>query len=130
MQDKQPTAYFSKSLSGRLLTKSAYEKELMALVLVVQHWRPYLLGRRFVVRTDQKSLKQLLSQPLTTPAQQNWAAKLLGYDFEIVYKEGSLNKAADALSRRNEEGELAAISVPTWIDWTQVRAAIEADSEL
>lgn len=48
MQNKQPIAYFSKSLSGKLLSKSAYEKELMPLVLPVQHWRPYLLGRRFV----------------------------------------------------------------------------------
>lgn len=52
MQDRQHVAYFSRILSGKLLTKSAYEKELMALVLAVQHWRPYLLGRRFVVRTD------------------------------------------------------------------------------
>lgn len=57
MQAKRPVAYFSKSLSGRLLAKSAYEKELMALVLAIQHWRPYLLGRRFMVHTDQHSLK-------------------------------------------------------------------------
>lgn len=86
MQDRQPIAYFSKSLSGRLLSKSAYEKELMALVLAVQHWRPYWMGRCFVVHTGQRSLKHLLAQALTTPAQQNWAAKLLGFDFEIVYK--------------------------------------------
>lgn len=52
MQHKQPVAYFSKGLSGRLLSKSAYEKELMALVLAMQHWRAYLLGRQFTVRTD------------------------------------------------------------------------------
>lgn len=32
MQNKQPIAYFSKSLSGSLLSKSTYEKELMVLV--------------------------------------------------------------------------------------------------
>lgn len=55
MQEKQPIAYFSKALGVRNLTKSAYEKELMAVVLAVQHWRPYLLGRRFIVSTDQES---------------------------------------------------------------------------
>jgi hypothetical protein len=58
MQEKRPIAYFSKALGVRNLTKSAYEKELMAVVLAIQHWRPYLLGRKFIVSTDQKSLKQ------------------------------------------------------------------------
>lgn len=40
MQEKQPIAYFSKQLAGRTLAKSAYDRELMALVLAVQHWRP------------------------------------------------------------------------------------------
>jgi hypothetical protein len=71
----------------------------MAMVLAIQHWRPYLLGRKFIVSTDQKSLKQLMQQRIVTMEQQNWAAKLLGYDFDIVYKQGKLNKGADALSR-------------------------------
>jgi hypothetical protein len=55
IQNKRPVAYFSKALGVRNMTKSAYEKELMAVVLAIQHWRPYLIGRRFVVSTDQKS---------------------------------------------------------------------------
>ncbi|GAU46429.1 hypothetical protein TSUD_402070 [Trifolium subterraneum] len=51
MQEGKPVAYFSKALGVRNLTKSAYEKELMAVVLAVQHWRPYLIGRRFVPKT-------------------------------------------------------------------------------
>jgi hypothetical protein len=106
IQNKRPVAYFSKALGVRNMTKSAYEKELMAVVLAIQHWRPYLIGRRFVVSTDQKSLKQLLQQRIVTAEQQNWAAKLLGFDFEIVYKPGKSNKGADALSRIHEGGEL------------------------
>lgn len=37
MQDKRPIAYFSKALGRRNLTKSAYEKEMMAIVLAIQH---------------------------------------------------------------------------------------------
>ncbi|GAU48361.1 hypothetical protein TSUD_282420 [Trifolium subterraneum] len=99
MQGNRPIAYFSKELGIRNVTKSAYEKELMAVVLAIQHWRPYLLGRHFTVSTDQKSLKQLLQQRIVTAEQQNWAAKLLGFDFNIVYKPGKLNRGADALSR-------------------------------
>lgn len=41
----------------------------------------------------------MLEQRLNTPFQQAWMAKLMGYEFEIVYKEGKDNVAADALSR-------------------------------
>jgi hypothetical protein len=131
MQDKRPIAYFSKALGVRNLAKSAYEKELMALVLAIQHWRPYLLGRKFIVSTDQKSLKQLLQQRVVTAEQQNWSAKLLGYDFEIVYKPGRLNRGADALSRVNDDGGLCQIH--TRIQWEEeeiVRNEVLKDPQL
>lgn len=67
MQENRPISFFSRGLSDRNLSKSAYEKEIMALALSIQHWRPYLLGRHFVVHTDQQSLKHLLDQRITTP---------------------------------------------------------------
>lgn len=60
MQDRQPIAYFSQGLSVRARNKSIYERELMAVVLSVQKWRHYLLGRKFTVVSNQKALKFLL----------------------------------------------------------------------
>ncbi|PNX92424.1 retrotransposon-related protein [Trifolium pratense] len=130
MQEKKPIAYYSKALGMRNLTKSAYEKELMAVVLAIQHWRPYLLGRKFTVSTDQKSLKQLLQQRIVTAEQQNWSAKLLGYDFDIVYKQGKLNKGADALSRIHEGEINAMVSKLKWIQEEQIKTEIQADEKL
>lgn len=48
------------------------------------------------------SLRHLLEQQINTLAQQCWGAKLLGYDFKILYKLGSFNSATDALSRIEE----------------------------
>ncbi|MCH81353.1 retrotransposon protein, partial [Trifolium medium] len=131
MQDKKPIAYFSKALGMRNLTKSTYEKELMAVVLAIQHWRPYLLGRKFVVSTDHKSLKQLMQQKIVTAEQQNWAAKLMGYDFDIIYKQGKLNKGADALSRVYEGVELTTLhSIAQWAQVDQVKEEISKDEKL
>ncbi|MCH89143.1 hypothetical protein A2U01_0010036, partial [Trifolium medium] len=131
MQEKKPVAYFSKALGVKNLAKSAYEKELMAVVLAIQHWRPYLIGRKFVVSTDQKSLKQLLQQRIVTAEQQNWAAKLLGYDFEIIYKQGRLNKGADALSRVHEGMELTTMnSYVKWAQEEQIQVENQQDEKL
>lgn len=94
-REGQPVTYYSKALAERTLAKSTYEKELMALD---QYWRPYLIGRKFLVMTDHKSLKTLLQQRISTP-DQHWLVKLMGYEFEIKHKAGIHNRGADALSR-------------------------------
>jgi hypothetical protein len=128
MQKRQPIAYFSKALSDGNLTKSVYEKELMALVLSIQHWRHYLLGKEFIVYTDHKSLKHFLQQRITSPDQQCWLAKLLGYQFEVKYKPGMENKAADALSRCFDETEMCTlISYPQWDDKKKLLDEIKSD---
>jgi hypothetical protein len=72
---------------------------MLAIVKAVKKWHPYLLGKTFTVRTDQKSLKYLLEQRITTPTQTRWLLKLLGYDYKIEYKRGLENQGADSLSR-------------------------------
>lgn len=79
--------------------KSAYVRELLAITEALAKFRHYLLGHKFVIKTDQKSLKSLLDQSLQTPKLQEWLHKFLGYDFTIEYKAGKENVAADSLSR-------------------------------
>ena len=80
-QSNRPIAFYSHILAMRDRAKPVYERELMAVVLAVQRWRPYLLGTKFIVKTDQKSLKFLLEQRTIQPQYQKWVAKLLGYSF-------------------------------------------------
>ena len=103
MQDQRPVAFHSQLLKGKALHLSTYEKELLALVTVVHKWRPYLLGRPFVIKTDQQSLKYILEQRVATLAQQKWLAKLLSYLFVVEYKKGCENRVADALSKRVDD---------------------------
>lgn len=87
----RPIAYYSRAFSTAVRSRSVYENELMPLVLTVQHWRPYLVGRPFVIRTDHHSLRYLLQQKIAPPTQQLWVAKLLGYDFTIEFCPGKTN---------------------------------------
>ncbi|KAM0862055.1 hypothetical protein ACQ4PT_045496 [Festuca glaucescens] len=61
-QGDGPLAYFSRPFAARHLKLAVYEQELIGLVQAVRHWRPYLLGRSFRIRTDHYSLKFLLDQ--------------------------------------------------------------------
>ena len=51
LQDEHPIVFTSKALSGKNLAASTYEKEMMAILLAVQKWRPYLLGNHFCIKT-------------------------------------------------------------------------------
>ncbi|KAA0051027.1 transposon Tf2-1 polyprotein isoform X1 [Cucumis melo var. makuwa] len=112
IQSNRPIAYFSHTLSLRDQEKAVYERELMAVVLVVQRWRPYLLGRKFIVKTDQRSLKFLWEQTVIQPQHQKRIAKLLDYTFEVIYKPGKENTAADALSRMPPTVHLNQLTAP------------------
>lgn len=114
-QNGHPLAYFSKKLNPKMQAASTYERELFAVTEAVAKWRTYLLGNHFVIRTDQKSIKELSSQVVHTPAQQRFIIKLLGYDFSIEYKPGSTNTVADALSRTQQEKKSEQILLLTTI---------------
>ena len=110
---------------------AAYERELIGLVQAVRHWRPYLWGRRCVVRTDHYALKYMLDQRLSTVPRHQWISKFFGFDFAVEYRPGHLNTVADALSRREpEEPRSAMLSGPTFALYDDLRRELQADNQL
>ncbi|KAF8116614.1 hypothetical protein N665_0016s0044 [Sinapis alba] len=67
MQDNHPICFINRALGPRNQNLFVYEKELLAVVHAVQTWNLYLAHNKFVIRTDQKSLKLLLEQKITKP---------------------------------------------------------------
>ncbi|GKA11101.1 ty3-gypsy retrotransposon protein, partial [Tanacetum coccineum] len=135
MQENRPISYFSRKLGPRMRVAATYQKELFAIVEAVYKWRQYLLGRRFTIRTDHKSIKELMQQVIQTPLQQKYVRKLMGFDFSIEYKPGATNKAADALSRMFEEDQqltasFMALSQPIFGFLGDLRGENEALAEL
>src|SRR5699024_10444066 len=91
----QPVAYASRSLNKAELNYSTTEKELLAIVWSVHHFRPYLYGRKFKIITDHKPLVWLFSVKDPGSRLMRWRLKLEEFDYEIVHKAGKLNNNAD-----------------------------------
>uniref|UniRef100_A0A0A9DFI0 Uncharacterized protein n=1 Tax=Arundo donax TaxID=35708 RepID=A0A0A9DFI0_ARUDO len=132
-QGQGPIAFFSKTVAPQHAKLAAYERELIGLVHVVRHWQPYLWMRSFTIRTDHCSLKFLLDQRLSTIPQHTWVSKLFGYTFKVEFKPGKQNAAADALSRRDENGlqsQALAISRPEFVLFEEFRREVATLSKI
>jgi hypothetical protein len=99
-QQGKPVAFMSRAFGVAKKSWSTYTKEMLAIVEAIHLWRPYLIGRKFYIETNQQSLKYFLEQRVATLEQQKWVAKLLGYNYEIPYCPGRENFIADALSHK------------------------------
>ena len=69
------------------------------MVYALKQFHHYLLGRHFQLLTDHAPL-QWLSALKMEGMLCRWALAMQEYDFEIVYRKGSLNTNADSLSRQ------------------------------
>lgn len=92
-------AYGSKKLSKSQQNYSATKRELLACVTFVSHFKHYLIGKKFRLRTDHSSLQWLLNFRNPTGILARWLETLSAFTFDIEYKRGCENGVADALSR-------------------------------
>eukprot|EP00731_Ephydatia_muelleri_P006029 Em0003g277a len=99
---EQVVAYGSRLLSKAERNYSVTRRELLAVVTFTRLFRPYLLGRRFTVRTDHSSLQWI--QNFKEPEGQlaRWLEQLQEYDFKVIHRKGRNHNNADALSRLSE----------------------------
>ena len=98
----RPIAYFSRKMNDTERRYATHDKELLALILAIDHWRCYLEGSEhpITLRSDHRSLQHLSTQPNLNARQVRWVEKLSEFDFVIGYVPGKENAVADALSRR------------------------------
>lgn len=98
--DEKVIAYMSKSLSAQERNYSATERETLAVLIALEHWRCYLdNGLKFLVYTDHASLKWFLNLNNPTGRLARWGVRLSAFNFDIKYRRGKDNDVPDALSR-------------------------------
>jgi len=97
-----PVAFFSKKHSPAECNYDIYDKELMAIVMALEEWRPECEGAEHTLQliTDHKNLEYFMSKKLLNRRQARWAQFLSRFDYEIVSRPGKSNGKADALTRR------------------------------
>jgi hypothetical protein len=100
MQNRYPLAYEILKLRGPKLLYNIYDKEMLAIMHALAKFRQYLVGAKFVFKSNHNSLKYLLEQKDINERQQKWVSKIQAYEFDIEFVKGKNNAVVDALSRR------------------------------
>ena len=92
-------AYASQTLSKSQVNYCTTHRELLAVIEMIRHFRHYLWGRKFLIRTDHGSLRWLLNYRDADGMLARWLTKLQQYHFVIEHRPGRLHSNADGLSR-------------------------------
>lgn len=118
-----PIAYYSRTLNKSECNYSTTEKELLAIINSVEHFRPYLYGKKFIIYTDHRALQWLFNCKNPSSKLVRWRLRLSEYDYEIKYKPGRINSNADGLSRllteHNEQINFTIKNLRTYNDFIE-----------
>lgn len=102
-QNGRPVAFFSRTLTPSERHHSAVEKEACAIVEAVRKWRHFLAGNHFRLVTDQRSVAFMYDNnqrgKVKNDKIQRWRLELSSFHYDVVYRPGKENQAADAFSR-------------------------------
>ena len=100
------------------------EQELLAVKDALQHWKHYLLGVPFTIKSDHESLKYLFTQKELNGRLLRWCDFLQQFDFgDIEYWPGEKNAVGDALSRPPLESPPASSSASLEVMWLEAAPA-------
>ena len=93
-------AYGSRTLSKTERNYCVTDRELLAVRYFMEYYKQYLLGQKFLVRTDHQALKWLFSLKEPKDRIARWLEIMSAYQFLVEYRPGKKHGNADAMSRR------------------------------
>lgn len=115
--DHRVISFSSRSLNTQERRYFTTEKEGLAVIYALQKFRTFLIGEKFTIWTDHKSLSFIKKCRLLNSRMTRWILIIQEYDFDIEYCPAKDNVVADALSRAPVDGggsnEEEVLRVPT-----------------
>ena len=88
-QNGCPVAFFSRTLQGAEIRHASIEKEAQAIIEMIHHWKHYLTGRHFSIKTDQRSVSYMFNNKQRVKIKNDkimrWRVELSCYSFDMVY---------------------------------------------
>ncbi|CAI5668788.1 unnamed protein product [Oreochromis niloticus] len=99
-EGEKVVAYFSRVLNRSERRYCVTRRELLAVVAGVRHFKYYLCGTSFVIRTDHAALQWLMSFREAEGQVARWLEELQAFNFTVEHRAGTHHSNADALSRR------------------------------
>ena len=98
-----PISFASKALNAKQKQYCTTHKELLAIVVFVQHYEHYLLGQPFMIRPDHASLAWLMRFKRIGGQLCRWLEYLARFAYSIQHQSGQKHFNADGLSRIPQE---------------------------
>ena len=92
-QIEKVICYSSKTLSKGESSYSATNLELLSIIYHLDKFRHYLIGRKFILRSDHKSLQYLRTFKNPTGILARWIMKIQDLDYEFEHLKGKQNAA-------------------------------------
>jgi hypothetical protein len=100
MQDGLVVLYASRHLRKHEENYPTHDLELAVVVDILKIWRHYLIGYRYKIYSDHKSLKYVFTHTDLNLRQHRWLELIKDYDIRINCHLGKANIIADALRRK------------------------------
>ena len=97
-ESAHPIAYDSMQLNSTECNYPIHEKELLIIIHALKKWHSDLLGTRFTVYTDHRTLENFDTQQDFSRWQLHWQKFMSQYDMNITYICKEDNTVVDALS--------------------------------
>ena len=96
-----PVAFHSRKFSPAEINYDVHDKEMAAIVAALKQWAYMLMSLDYLILmyTDCKNLEYFNTTKTVNRRQHRWAEFLQRFNFQVIYREGQLNKKADALLR-------------------------------